>query len=125
MNASIPYKQVLFINDLGKNEGILDFQDALARTPALTHNLVLVNDSNKASPICRALPIPLPGNVKAKKKDEEARQEERDRGSHAEKMEKRHQDITKIMQCKTNISDHDLDIKIKKAVEMLQKGYKV
>lgn len=45
--------------------------------------------------------------------------------THASKMEKRHENIFKELVCKTNISDHDLQIKMRKAMEVLEKGFKV
>jgi translation initiation factor IF-3 len=127
MNSQIKYERILFINELGKSEGLMDLTLALSRTPH-THNLVLVNDSNKENPICRVITNeklqPKEADVKRKAEVEE-KKERREEQDKEDIMRKRHQDITKIMRCKTNISDHDLNIKIKKAIEMLEKGYKV
>lgn len=106
-------------------KGLTDLREALSQVPRETHQLVLVDSSNAASPVCRVLPLKIPRSQNQLDKPLGDTADSDKRKGSAQKCDKQNQPSVKILTCRTNISDHDLQVKLKKAQSFLEKGHKV
>jgi translation initiation factor IF-3 len=103
-------KNIRMISTDGEQEGIIKFEDGLAKGKEVGLDLVLV--AEKANPpVCRLMDYgKLRFEQKKKLKDQKKNQ-------HAQKL--------KEVKFRVNIEKHDYDYKVNHAIEFLGKGYKV
>ncbi len=98
------------IDNEGKSLGIFDLQNALKMADDLNLDLVEINP-NTDPPVCKIMDYSK-FKYNQMKKAKEARK-------HQQEI------VIKSIQMGPNIKDHDLEIKLKHALEFLEKNYKV
>ncbi|KAJ3183214.1 hypothetical protein HDU85_002240 [Gaertneriomyces sp. JEL0708] len=133
---------VMVISVTGQNMGAMRLSDALASFDSTTHDLHLVN-ANQSPPVCRIVSRKDAfDKARAKKRPEELDLEvkklilkggKKARKSLAEthgiealqQQRKSHANVLKEVEVNSNISTHDLEIKLRKARDMLEKTCRV
>ncbi len=110
VNERIRVREVRLIDENGTQVGIVPIQEALERAKQAGLDLVEVAPNAKP-PVCRILDY---GKYKyeMEKKEKQARKKLR-------------QSQIKEMQFRPRISEHDLEVKVKKVREFLEEGHKV
>ncbi|KAI9193748.1 uncharacterized protein BJ171DRAFT_524421, partial [Polychytrium aggregatum] len=102
MNDKIPFSVIRMIDAVSNhNHSSIATKEALKLVDLSKYNLVCVN-VKVSPPICRVMPKPAPEPPKPKKSTEPK---------------------SKEIQLSVSIGPHDLDIKLRKAREFLEKGY--
>lgn len=104
-NNDIRVRQVLLIDQDGNKLGVKDIQEALRLAREAGMDLVEIAPSSRP-PVCKIMDYSKYAYQKSK----------RDRANKQKKK------VTKTLNFKYKIDDHDLEIKIKQAIGFLQKG---
>ncbi len=98
------------IDNVGKSLGVLDLESALKMADDANLDLVEINP-NADPPVCKIMDYSKFKYDKIKKEKEAKKHQ--------------HEIVIKNIQLRPNIKDHDLEIKLKHALEFLNKNYKV
>ncbi|KAL2917948.1 hypothetical protein HK105_202362 [Polyrhizophydium stewartii] len=106
-NAKINFPEVLVISESGESLGVKTVPEAMALFDAKEMDLVLVSTS-QMPPVCRI--------VSKKAAYEKKKNEVRKRPNAS---------VVKELEINSTITDHDLEIKLNKATELLEKGYRL
>jgi translation initiation factor IF-3 len=111
LNGNIKASYILLIDENGVKQGIVQTTKALAQARALSLDLVQVSNKTEANinPVCKIMDY---GKILYHK-------------HKSEKESKTVSNIMKEIRISMNIGDHDLEIKNKKVLEFLNKGFKV
>ena len=109
-NSAIKARRILLIDENGINKGEAELQSVLQELDTKSFNLVQVSQTEKL-PVCRIEKLKNP----LEQKRELKRREQVVRIANKEKE----------VQLGTSISEHDLEIKLKRMDGFLQKGYRV
>lgn len=104
-NNDIRVRQVLLIDQDGNKLGITDTQEALRSAQSLGMDLVEISP-NSRPPVCKIMDYSKFAYQKSK----------RDRANKQKKK------VTKTLNFRYKIDEHDLEIKIKQATAFLQRG---
>lgn len=108
-NEAIRGNRVILIDETGLNVGEIDIWTAKSRASSAGFDLVQMGfDSKTHVPICKIMDL-------GKYKYEQSKK----------KQPKNHANQLKEVSFKLQTSDHDIDIKKRKVLEMLEKKYKV
>ena len=121
-NDQIKAKTIRLIGVDGKNIGLVSFSKALSDTNLKTHELVQVSYAKDENvPICKIISKPELSNPSSKEGSKEA--------SHPNQIKKdkpkKNKTVLKELEISTVISQHDFDIKMKKAKEFFEKGHNI
>jgi len=108
INEKIRAKEVLLIDEEGKNLGIFPLEEALKKAKEVDLDLILVSPKARP-PVCRIMDFGKFKYLQAKK----------------EKKSKKAKSELKEIRLTPKISTHDLEIKLKKIKEFLEEGQKV
>lgn len=108
-NEEIRARRVMIVDPEGVNNGEFDLRIARAKATEIGLDLVQVGvDAKTTFPVCKIMDL-------GKYKYEQSKK----------KQHKNHSDQTKEIMFKLQTSEHDIEIKKKKVIELLSKDYKV
>jgi len=109
-NKAITAKEVLLINEEGKNLGVVSLSNALSNAKSVGADLVQMSLS--VPPVCRIV------------KEEEGKKSKKVDSNEVHKLEKQMKSL-KIFRLRPQIERHDLENKMNQASKQLKKGHPV
>ncbi|KAI8929924.1 translation initiation factor IF-3, N-terminal domain-containing protein [Entophlyctis helioformis] len=121
-NAGIKAEHVLVISATGEVLGVKALREALALFDPRESDLVMVSP-NQNPPVCRI--VSRKAAYDKKKAAAAGSSSGAAQPDLAAQQRKRHAGVVKEFEVNSTISDHDLDVKLSKAEQLLDKGYRL